>query len=144
MTTNRVISLCTKNPCITATNQISTPGYTYDAAGNLLNDGVHSYTYDAEGNVMAVDTGTTASYVYNALNQRVRSTVGSAITEYVFNANGQRVSVWNGSTKAQFRGQYYWGGTPVAFYATGTGAALHFQHQDWLGTERMRTSYSVD
>jgi RHS repeat-associated protein len=32
----------------------------------------------------------------------------------------------------------------VAFYTTasGGGQAAHFEHQDWLGTERMRTSYN--
>ncbi len=123
----------------TTTNQINTAGYTYDAAGNMRNDGFHSYTYDAEGNITAVDGGSTATYVYNALNQRVRATVGSAITEYVFNAAGQRVSEWNGATHAQIDGKYYWGAKPVAYYA---GGAAHFEHQDWLGTERIRTTYN--
>jgi hypothetical protein len=38
-------------------NLISTAGFAYDAAGNLVNDGAHSYTYDADGNVTAVDGG---------------------------------------------------------------------------------------
>jgi RHS repeat-associated protein len=96
-----------------------------------------TYTFDAEGNITAVDGGQTAQYVYNALNQRVRATVGSAPTEYVFNANGQRVSEWNGTL--QLQGKYYWGGKPVAYHA---GGAAHFEHQDWLGTERMRTAYN--
>ena len=54
-------------------------------------------------------------------------------------AKGQRVSEWNGTTRAQFKGKYYWGAMPVAFYA---GGAAHFEHQDWLGTERVRTSYN--
>jgi RHS repeat-associated protein len=36
----------------------------------------------------------------------------------------------------------FWRGTgskPVAFYKSG---ATHFQHQDWLGTERVRTTYN--
>jgi YD repeat-containing protein len=121
----------------TATNQIT--GYSYDAAGNMTNDGSHSYTYDAEGNITAVDGGTTAQYVYDALNHRVRTLVGSATTDFLFNAAGQRVSEWNGTTHAQLKGHYYLGGKPVAFYASG---ATHFQHQDWLGTERMRTTYN--
>ncbi len=60
-------------------------------------------------------------------------------TEFVYNANGQRVSVWNGSN-TQLRGQYYWGSQPVAFYVP--SSSTHFQHQDWLGTERLRTSYN--
>jgi RHS repeat-associated protein len=126
----------------TATNQINTAGYTYDAAGNVTNDGFHTYTYDAEGNVTAMSGGTAASYVYNALNQRVRTTVGSAATEYVFNSGGQRVSEWNPATQTPNKGKYYWGGTPVAYYTTGAAGGTHFEHQDWLGTERLRTSYN--
>jgi RHS repeat-associated protein len=105
----------------------------------MTNDTFHSYTFDAEGNITAVDNGTTATYVYNAQNQRVKATVGSTITEYVFSAAGQRVSEWNGTTRAQIKGKYYWGGKPVAYYA---GGSAHFEHQDWLGTERMRTAYN--
>jgi len=57
-------------------------------------------------------------------------------------AAGQRVSEWNASTHAQLKGHYYWGGKPVAFYTAGTGGAAHFQHQDWVGTERLRTTYN--
>ncbi len=122
-----------------ATNQINTAGYAYDAAGNMTNDGFHTYTYDAEGHITAVDGGQTATYVYNALNQRVQATVGGTVTNYVYNAAGQRVSEWNGATNAQIKGKYYWGAKPVAYYANG---AVHFEHQDWLGTERMRTTYN--
>jgi len=69
----------------------------------------------------------------------VRTVVGSTITDFTFNAAGQRVSTWNGTTGAQIQGQYYWGSKPVAFYKN---SATHFQHQDWLGTERLRTTYN--
>ncbi|MGA3335480.1 MAG: RHS repeat-associated core domain-containing protein, partial [Terracidiphilus sp.] len=130
----------------TGTNQVTNSGFAYDAAGNMTNDTTHTYTYDAEGNIVAVDGGSTAAYVYNALNQRVRTVVGGTATEYVFNAAGQRVSEWNGTTRAQLKGKYYWGGTPVAFYTTasGGGAGAHFEHQDWEGTERMRTAYNAN
>lgn len=121
----------------TANNRIT--GYSYDAAGNMTNDGYYSYTYDAEGNVTAVNGGSTAQYVYNALNQRVQTVVGSTKTEFVYNVNGRRVSIWNGTSNTQIQGQYYWGSKPVAFYKNGQ---VHFQHQDWLGTERIRTTYN--
>jgi len=48
---------------------------------------------------------------------------------------------WNGaSTYAQLKGKYYWGAQPVAYYIP--GGAVQFEHQDWLGTERMRTTYN--
>lgn len=68
----------------------------------MTNDGYHTYTYDAEGNVTAVDGGATATYVYDALNHRVKTVVSGAATEYVFNINGQRVSEWNARTGAEF------------------------------------------
>jgi len=33
------------------------PSYVYDAAGNLLNDGVHAYAYDAEGRRVHAEEG---------------------------------------------------------------------------------------
>lgn len=126
----------------TGNNQIV--GFTYDAAGNQTFDGTHSYTYDAEGNITQVDGGSTATYYYDAFNRRVRTAANGATTEFVFNLDGQRVSEWDASTHAELKGHYYWGAKPVAFYTTasGGGAALHFEHQDWLGTERMRTTYN--
>ena len=128
----------------TATNRLSSGGYLYDAAGNMTYDGFNTYTYDAEGNITAVTGNATATYVYNALNQRVRTVVGTATTEFVFNANGQRVSEWNGGYHAQLKGKYYWGSKPVAYYTTSSSgsAGAHFEHTDWLGTERMRTTYN--
>jgi RHS repeat-associated protein len=130
----------------TATNQITSSGYVYDAAGNMTYDGSHSYTYDAEGNILTVyncNTGTPATYVYNALNQRVRTVVGSTTTEFVFDASGERVSEWNAATHAQLQGNYYWKGKPLAYYTTAADttakAGIHFEHQNYLGTERMRT-----
>ncbi len=85
-------------------------------------------------------TGTssgTLKYTYDGLNQRVRVDKGSTYQEYDFNVAGQRVSIWNGTTNLQ--GQYYAGNRPLAYYKSG---ATHFQHQDWLGTERIRTTYN--
>jgi RHS repeat-associated protein len=35
--------------------------------------------------------------------------------------------------------QTYWDAMPVAFFSNGS---IHYQHQDWLGTERSRTGYN--
>jgi YD repeat-containing protein len=79
----------------------------------MTNDGNHSYTYDAEGNITAVDGGGTASYVYNALNQRVRTVANGGTTEFVFNAASQRVTEWNAATHGLNQGKYYCGSKPV-------------------------------
>ncbi|MBS1821912.1 MAG: hypothetical protein JST61_08055 [Acidobacteria bacterium] len=105
---------------------------------------VCSYTYDAEGRVLKVDGGTTASYVYDALDHRVQTvelvpgTTALATTLYAFNISGQRVASFSGSG-SPVSNQVYAGGAPVAFYQ---GGSIHYQHQDWLGTERARTNAS--
>ena len=113
-------------------------GMGYDAVGNLTSDGFHSYTYDAEGNLLKVDAGTTAIYAYDALNHRIRQDVGSKTTAFVYNAEGQRISYWNAANTQLIQGQVYWGNKPVSFREGGE----HFQHQDYLGTERMTTNWT--
>ncbi len=52
--------------------QVDTSNYQYDANGNLINDGSHSYQYDARNRLISVDNGDSASYLHNALGQRVK------------------------------------------------------------------------
>ncbi len=68
---------CTQLTFSSSTNRITTSGYTYDAAGNMTNDSVHAYTWDAEGRLVKVDAGSTATYTYDALGQRVYGVVGA-------------------------------------------------------------------
>lgn len=71
----------------------------YDSAGNLTNDGLHSYQYDAENRVVSVDGGATASYSYNHKNHRVKQTAGSATTHFVCHNTGV-LAEYNGATGA--------------------------------------------
>ena len=59
---------------IVINNRITSSGFSYDAAGNLLNDGpmAHSYQYDDENRIKSVDSGA-ANYYYNADGQRVKA-----------------------------------------------------------------------
>jgi RHS repeat-associated protein len=122
------------------TNRITTAGYAYDAAGNLTQDPQHTYTYDADGNLTAIDYGATATYQYDALNRRVQAVTPSGTQEFDFNAAGQRATVWDGSGNL-VSAQYYAGGQPFAYYLAADGH-VRFRHQDWIGTERLRTTYN--
>lgn len=84
--TNRLTSVTTSGV---------TKSYTYDAAGNVTNDGTHSYQYDAENRVVNVDNGTTASYAYDHNNRRVKKTVGTNVTHYVWEG-GQVIAEYDG------------------------------------------------
>src|SRR6185437_9641605 len=103
------------------------PSFTYDAAGNILNDGSHSYTYDAEGRMLTVDGGSTATYVYDASGQRVEETLfGGAPIDFIYDQQGHAVTeatatIWD-------RSELYAGAAHVALYANGT---TYFMHTDW-------------
>jgi RHS repeat-associated protein len=124
----------------TANNQITSTGYVYDAAGNLTSDGFHTYTYDAEGNILSVDGGSSGQYVYDALNRRVRTQTAGSTNEYLFDYAGRRTSTWQVSNNFGDEGRIYWDGKQIAFRSI--DGTTYFDHQDTLGTERMRTNYA--
>ena len=123
-----------------ANNQINSAGFTYNAAGQLTNDTFHSYTYDAVGNVLTVDGGQTARYVYDALNHRVSTQDGNGTNEYLYDAAGKRISTWVASSNFGSEGRIYWGDQQLGFRSS--DGTTYFDHQDWTGTERVRTNYA--
>jgi RHS repeat-associated protein len=62
--------------------------YTYDASGNVTNDGFHSYTYDAANRLVSIDSGA-AQFKYDHQSRRVSRIIGSTFTHYVW--EGSRV-----------------------------------------------------
>ena len=53
------------NQIASVTNNGLTVDYTYDAVGNVTNDGAHTYQYDAANRIVSVDGGSTAQYKYD-------------------------------------------------------------------------------
>jgi RHS repeat-associated protein len=120
---------CSANPaetnCLQTTynttlnnNQIS--NYTYDAAGNVTNDGTYSYQWDAEGRLTAVTlSGIVVSMnTYNALGQRVEDVTQSSTTEEAYGVDGALLARYTGDSNSRsfvpFKGrllaEYYCGG----------------------------------
>jgi RHS repeat-associated protein len=54
---------------------------TYDANGNLTNDGSKSYTWDARNRLSSM---TGASFVYDPLGRRVSKTIGASTTSFLY------------------------------------------------------------
>ena len=77
-------------PVNTANNQAV--GFTYDAAGNLLSDGVHNYSYDAEGNMVLLDGGANGKYDFDASNNRIRFSSFGNTYELLYDLGGKRVA----------------------------------------------------
>jgi RHS repeat-associated protein len=106
--TNRISS-------VTTTGTVS---YSYDAAGNVTNDGAHTYTYDSENRLVTVD-GTAASCSYDYQNRRYKTTVGSSTTHYIWK-DEKVLAEHNGSTGALLVNYIYAGNRMIAKIAGGT------------------------
>ncbi len=126
------------NVSFNATNNQLTSG-AYDAAGNWLNDGVHSYTYDAEGNVLQVDSSGITQYIYDALNNRVKAPTNYGVSEFLYDFTGRRTSTWIVANNFGNEGRIYADGRQIAF--RDYNGQTFYEHQDWEGTERLRTNY---
>ncbi len=86
--------------------------------------------------MVAVDGGSTAKYGYDASNHRVRLDIWSGAFEELYNLTGQKVVIWNAGSGSVMEEDTHLGAQPLAAYL---GGALFFEHQDWLGTERVLT-----
>ncbi len=117
-------------------------GWSYDAAGNLLNDGRNSYAYDAEGRIVALNGQ--PMYLYDAEGRRVAKYSGSTVTaRYLLDLAGQQVTELNAAGAWMHSNVWTAGGKLLATYE-GPGESKpntwHFHLTDWLGTERMQTN----
>jgi RHS repeat-associated protein len=121
----------------TSNNRIT--GGSYDAAGNLLNDGLHSYSFDAENKI--TDVNSVSAYVYDGEGQRVRKLVGENL-RFVYGIGGQIIAEFSGST-GLLRKEYIYGVSgllatiePTAVNANGT----RYTAPDHLGSPRVVTN----
>ncbi len=123
------------------TNRID--GYSYDAAGNLLFDGLNSYAYDGANRVLSVNSQSTG-YVYDAEGNRVAKlgAGGTLETVYVLTAGNAQLDELNGSGGWNHTNVYAPGGRLLATYDSSTQSSpgYHYNLTDWLGTKRMQTT----
>ncbi|MBF0525442.1 MAG: RHS repeat protein [Deltaproteobacteria bacterium] len=106
--------------------------YTYDAAGNLINDGTNTYTYDARGRLVQVTAGSnTTSYAINGLGQRVSKT-GAATTIFAYDEAGHLIGGYD-ATGNVVQETVWLGSLPVGVLKPG---ALYYVNPDHLGAPR--------
>jgi RHS repeat-associated protein len=116
------------------TNRMDT--YSYDAAGNLLNDGTNSYTYDAENHIIKVDGGSTATYTYDADGRRVEKTNSQGTTDKIYDLSGNVIADWQATGQMQGGwsvGYLYLAGRLAATFENST---TYFVGTDHLGSAR--------
>ena len=70
------------------TNQITGSPYTYDANGNMTNDGSNTLVYDAENRTLSATNGTTSgTYTYDGNSFRVTRVTGGQTFVYIFSGS---------------------------------------------------------
>ena len=123
-------------------NRITTSGYSYDAAGNLTNDGAHAYTFDAENKISKVDN--VSAYVYDGEGQRVRKLVNENL-RFIYDMGGKQIAEFDGSS-GSLKKEYVYGASglvatiePTAVNANGT----RYTTSDHLGSPRVVTNSSA-
>ncbi|QHB60299.1 type IV secretion protein Rhs [Ralstonia solanacearum] len=111
----------------------------YDAAGNQTGDGTVTYSYSDRGRLASVTkNGTTTSYLYNALGQRVvksGTNVPSGATRYVYDEAGHLIGEYDQSGNA-LQETVYLGDTPVV---TIKNATPYYIYADQIDTPRVIT-----
>jgi RHS repeat-associated protein len=120
---------------ITSVTSGSTVNYSYDAAGNVTNDGVHAYAYDSENRIVSVDGGSTASYAYDNQNRRYKKTVGSTATHYVWEGP-QVLAEHDASTGGVIYNYVYSGSRLVARMGSGV--------INWFASDRLSNRLVLD
>jgi RHS repeat-associated protein len=129
----------------TTTNTVNTY-YTYDAAGNVTNDGTYGYQWDAEGKLTAITLSgnTIAANIYNALGQTMRHQVpGVTIDEY-YGADGFLLGRGTGTmTDTRTRVFVPFQGRILAEYYGGSPQGTLFDHPDELGSLSTAIDYAT-
>jgi RHS repeat-associated protein len=119
------------------TNHIaSVAGFTptYDANGNVLNDGLNTYTWDVEGRPASVNG---VSRTNDALNRPIEE---GFPTEFFFSADNSGLVVFKGQDVAE--GRYTLPAGIVATFNISNGGLQQYVHPDHLGSARFGSTPS--
>jgi len=107
--------------------------YSWDANGNLLNDGINTYAYDTANRLISFsEPAVSASFAYNGLNDRVQQIVNSQPTNYTLDLNVGLTQVLDDGTNTYLYG--------VDRIAQVQGANIDYFLGDALGSVRQLTN----
>jgi YD repeat-containing protein len=118
-------------------NQYTAAGsasFTYDANGNLTNDGANAYVYDAENRLVTATGGHAASLAYDPLGRlwQVTNNTTGAVTRFIYDGDAL---VWETDGAGNPRQAYAHGPNaaaddPLIWYDGTAGFARRFLHLD--------------
>lgn len=120
----------------------------YDGVGNTIAVGgtVREFAYNPADRLSQVKQGgtVTASYVYNALGERVVTTTGGVSIHTVYDEAGRWIGDYD-NTGASLQQAVWLDDLPVGLLASaGSSQALHYVEPDHLGTPRAVIDHARD
>jgi RHS repeat-associated protein len=149
---NRTQQAALPNTCVTiacpqpsfavsaSTNRLVGSPYSYDASGNMTNDGINTLVYDAENHlVSATNGGASGTYTYDGNGLRVKKVSGSNNTVYIFSGSKVIAEYDNGAAVGSPSREYIYSGS--ALLAKIDSSGTKYYHQDHL-SNRMVTDAS--
>ena len=92
---------------------------TYDANGNLANDGTNTYSWDARNHLTAIVGPNTASFVYGPDGRRTQKAINGTSTQFLYDGLNPVQEIQNGALSANL--------------ITGLGIDEYFQRTDSAG-----------
>jgi RHS repeat-associated protein len=117
--------------------------YGYDAAGHTAAYGGVSFTYNAAGRLLTAVNGSTSSYIYNALGQRIQKATAAGTSAFVYDESGHLLGEYDGAGNA-IQEIVWLGDTPVATVRQeACGLSIFYIHTDHLNTPRRITRRST-
>jgi len=120
---------------MTSTTGARSTTYGYDTAGNTLTYSGNTFVYKNSGRMKTVTVaGSTTTYFYNALGQRIKKNGGVAGTVLmVYDEAGHLMGEYNG-TGGLVQETIWLGDIPVATLRPGTPVAINYVHTNHLNT----------
>jgi RHS repeat-associated protein len=130
----------TSNRLLAATGPAPARTNTFDAAGNLLDDGTVRYTYNANRQIdSATRAGITTRYLTNGRGERVFKNSFAGTTYYVYDERGHLLGEYDAHGKP-LQETVYLGDLPVAVVKPGaSGPAVYYVYADHLRAPRVLT-----
>lgn len=119
---------------VNAMNAYTTVGaatLSYDGNGNVTNDSRNTYSYDPENRMVAVNNGTKAAYLYDALGRRIKKIVGTDTLNYFY--DGQQV-IEERSNADSLKASYVWGTWIDDIVSTTRNNQSYFYHANTIGS----------
>jgi RHS repeat-associated protein len=132
----------TSNRLATVSGSLSRT-YTYADSGQVLSDTGRNFTYSDAGRLTAVSGTANATYLHNALGQRIRKTADGVTTHFMYDEGGRLIGEYDAS--GNLIQEIVWlGDIPVATLRDcSCGSSIFYIHTDHLNTPRKITKRST-